>query len=336
MSFIYKVSQLELLNDVHFCLEIWGTDYDKIKQTCILAEELGYYGYYYGESLTKIDLDCWTVLSTLIPVTKKIKLGPVITYVLPEYRSLALLVKQSITFQDISKGRLEFRTGAGASLKYSLDWWYPFGINYSNAVRRVALFNEGIQLASNLLGSSDIYSSQSGSSYVTNFDGQFFNIPAASFDKPKIRIPITIAAKNVKMMKIAANYGDVWESSYLTPNEYHSLNQKFEKLLEKNQYTKESRGLQKRVVKRSIELDVLIASTEQELDHKKKLFAEERGLGVYNQILKKGLVGNSQDVCARVQEYVDLGINQFFLAFQDPFDLKSVELFMDAVKGFKN
>ena len=83
---------------------------------------------------------------------------------------------------------------------------------------------------------------------------------------------------------------------------------------------------------RSIELDVLIANTEQELDHKKKVFAMERGLSVYNEILKKGLVGNPDEVYARVQEYMDLGINQFFLAFQDPFDLKSIELFMDAVK----
>ncbi|MDN5845670.1 MAG: LLM class flavin-dependent oxidoreductase [Candidatus Nitrosocosmicus sp.] len=301
----------------------------------MLAEELGYYGFYYGESLTEIDLDCWTVLSTLIPITNKIKLGPVITYILPEYRSMALLVKQSITFQDISKGRLEFRTGAGASLEYSLQWWYPFGINYSNTTQRVALFNEGIQLLSKLLGNNDTNYSQSGSTLVANFDGQFYKIRGASFVKSKIRIPITIAAKQDKMMKTAANYADTWECSYLTPNEYFTLNQKFESLSKKRQNNKDPRESQNRAVKRSIELDVLIASTEQELDYKKKLFAMGRGSRVYAQILKKGLVGNSAQVCARIQEYVDLGINQFFLAFQDPFDLKSIELFMDAVKSRK-
>lgn len=319
------------MKDVRYCLEIWGTDYEKIKQTCMLAEELGYYGFYYGESLTEIDLDCWTVLSTLIPITNKIKLGPVITYILPDYRSLALLVKQSITFQDISKGRLEFRTGAGASLEYSLKWWYPFGINYSNAIQRVALFSEGIKLLSELLGNHDINYSQTGST-LANFDGQFYKIRGASFVKPKIRIPITIAAKKDRMMKIAANYADVWECSYLTPNEYFSLNEGFERLL-KTQNNKKSKEPQNKVIKRSIELDVLIANTKQELEYKKKVYAMERGPGVYNQILEKGIVGNSNEVCARVQEYVDLGINQFFLAFQDPFDLKSIELFMDAVKS---
>jgi alkanesulfonate monooxygenase SsuD/methylene tetrahydromethanopterin reductase-like flavin-dependent oxidoreductase (luciferase family) len=59
----------------------------------------------------------------------------------------------------------------------------------------------------------------------------------------------------------------------------------------------------------------------------------ERGPGVYNQILKKGLVGNPDEVSKRVQEYVNLGISQFFLAFQDPFDLKSIDLFMKTVKN---
>jgi alkanesulfonate monooxygenase SsuD/methylene tetrahydromethanopterin reductase-like flavin-dependent oxidoreductase (luciferase family) len=299
----------------------------------MLSEELGYYGFYYGESLTEIDLDCWTVLSTLIPITNKIKLGPVITYIFPDYRSLALLVKQSITFQDISKGRLEFRTGAGASLEYSLPWWYPFGINYSNATQRVALFNEGIQLLLQLLGNNDVNYSQSERTLVSNFDGQFYKIRGASFVKPKIRIPITIAAKQDKMMKIAANYADTWECSYLTPNEYFILNERFESLSKKMQNNKDSTKPQNGVIKRSIELDVLIANTEQELDYKKKLFVRERGPGVYTQTLKKGLVGNSTQVRARLQQYVDLGINQFFLAFQDPFDLKSIELFMDTVKS---
>jgi hypothetical protein len=45
-------------NNPSFCLEVWGTDYNKIKNTCILAEKLGYDGFYYGESLADIDLDC--------------------------------------------------------------------------------------------------------------------------------------------------------------------------------------------------------------------------------------------------------------------------------------
>jgi alkanesulfonate monooxygenase SsuD/methylene tetrahydromethanopterin reductase-like flavin-dependent oxidoreductase (luciferase family) len=63
-------------NNPSFCLEVWGTDYNKVKDTCILAEKLGYDDFYYGESLADIDLDCWTIISNLSAITDKIKLGP--------------------------------------------------------------------------------------------------------------------------------------------------------------------------------------------------------------------------------------------------------------------
>ena len=34
----------------------------------------------------------------------------------------------------------------------------------------------------------------------------------------------------------------------------------------------------------------------------------------------------------RVKEYTDAGINQLFLAFQDPFDFKALELFKKSIK----
>jgi alkanesulfonate monooxygenase SsuD/methylene tetrahydromethanopterin reductase-like flavin-dependent oxidoreductase (luciferase family) len=55
------------------------------------------------------------MISDLSAITNKIKLGPVITYLFPEYRNIFLLAKQAITLQEISNGRLEFRTGARAA-----------------------------------------------------------------------------------------------------------------------------------------------------------------------------------------------------------------------------
>ena len=84
---------------MRFCLEVWGTDYEKIKDTCILAEKLGYYGFYHGESLAEIDLNCWSVISNLSAITTTIKLGPV--YLIPQYGNIVLLAKQSVTLQKI-------------------------------------------------------------------------------------------------------------------------------------------------------------------------------------------------------------------------------------------
>ena len=48
-------------------------------------------------------------------------------------------------------------------------------------------------------------------------------------------------------------------------------------------------------------------------------------------MLKHGLIGKPEEIATRVREYANMQISQFLLAFQDPFDLRALELF-DAVK----
>ena len=298
---------------MRFCLEVWGRDYNKIKETCILSEKLGYYGYYYGESLADIDLDCWTVLSNLEAQTSRIKLGPVITYLFPQYRNIALLAKQAVTFQEISNGRLEFRTGAGATLQYATQWWYPYGVDYPKEAERVYLLEEGLQVLQMLWNRSS-----------TLFNGKYFKVNAASMQKPQTRIPITIAAKKTKMMCLAARYADIWEASYLSPEQFRILNTTFYDI---------SKKFGSKSITKSIELDVIIASSDSELKYKEKLFAMERGPNVYNQILGHGLVGTPYKIAEKLKDYSDAGIEQFFLAFQDPFDARALELFIDSTKS---
>lgn len=333
-----------------YCLEIWGREYDRIKDTCICAEELGYYGFFYGESLTDLDLDCWTVLSSLIPLTKNIRLGPVITYINPTYRSLALLAKQAITFQDISNGRLEFRTGAGAASEYSISWWDPYGINYPDWRTRIAILEEGLALLQKYVGRSVSNEREKDSRQPSNnkvdidrsghpvetidHNGKYYRAKGAKMTKPLQYIPITIAAKSTKTMQIAAKYADIWESSYLTPIEFSSMNTKFGKILkvENNNAKLKTNRSSSSFPKRSIELDVIIAESSKDLQVKIKTLAAERGPIAYRQVLQKGLVGTPNEIRAKVSKYIALGIDQFFLAFQDPLDLKSIELFMKTVK----
>ncbi|HEU5120824.1 MAG TPA: LLM class flavin-dependent oxidoreductase [Candidatus Nitrosocosmicus sp.] len=333
-----------------YCIEVWGRDYDRLKDTCLTAEEMGYYGFFYGESLTDLDLDCWTVLSALIPLTKTIKLGPVITYINPKYRSLALLAKQSITFQDISDGRLEFRTGAGAASEYSVSWWEPYGIEYPDSQIRIDLFEEGLYLFWKFVGKNGLMEvEKSDSSLSTSInsndnpfgsidtiyhDGAYFRANGATMAKPKANIPITIAAKSIRMLQIAAQYADIWESSYLSPNQFFSAKRKFDDILQSESNTALSVGKNNSSCqpKRSIELDVIIAESDKEVENKKKILAKERGLGAYKQVIQRGLVGTPTEIQTMVSTYASLGVDQFLLAFQDPLDIKSIELFMKSVK----
>jgi alkanesulfonate monooxygenase SsuD/methylene tetrahydromethanopterin reductase-like flavin-dependent oxidoreductase (luciferase family) len=300
---------------MRFCLEAWGTCYEDIKDTCILAEKLDYYGFYYGESLANIDMDCWTVISHLSAITDKIRLGPVITYLFPEYRSIALLAKQALTFQDLSAGRLDFRTGAGAILQYASQWWYPFGIPYPKIKERLDSLNEGLQVLQKFWSGQSVF-----------FEGDHFKINGGIMNKTNIRIPITVAAKREKTMAIAAKYANVWEASYITPDKYQSLEARFKEI--SNRAIRNSNDN----IIRSIELDVIIAKSESELEYKKKLFIMDRGPGIFNQIMRNGLVGTPDRIGEKIKDYVKVGVEQFFLAFHDPFNHNDLELLMDSVK----
>jgi alkanesulfonate monooxygenase SsuD/methylene tetrahydromethanopterin reductase-like flavin-dependent oxidoreductase (luciferase family) len=142
---------------------------------------------------------------------------------------------------------------------------------------------------------------------------------------PNKPIPITVAAKGKKMIQLALKHADIWESSYLSPEKFAAVNSKFEEISREQNATK-------KIVK-SIELDVIIADSDSEIEYKKRLFAMERGPAILNQILRHSLVGKPDDIAQKVIEYVDAGVEQFFLAFQDPFDYQAIQLFMSTVKG---
>lgn len=300
--------------NTRFCLEIWGTDYKKIKEICLLAEQLGFYGFYYGESLSEVDLDCWTVTSNLSAVTRTIKLGPVITYILPQYRNISLLAKQALTVQEISNGRLEFRTGSGAALEWASQWWQPYGIDYPHNAERVSLLEEGVELLIMLWTNPS-----------TTFEGRYFNVRNAALSRIQTTIPITIAAKNDRTMKIAAKYAHIWECSYLTPAQFVNLKENFETINRKT-----NRHSDKRIGK-SIELDVVISESKSDLEYKKKILAMERGPAAANKMLKRGLVGTPETIRERIKQYTDVGVDQFLIALQDPLDIRALELFEGAM-----
>ncbi len=134
-------------------------------------------------------------------------------------------------------------------------------------------------------------------------------------------------------MQIAARYAGVWESSYITPEQFVSLNKKFENIIKSE--SDNNINTDKKIIKKSIELDVIIADTDSDLEYKKRIFAMERGPGVSHQIFKHGLVGTADKIGERLREYIDSGIDQFLLAFQDPFDTRALESFTDALVAVK-
>ncbi len=167
-------------------LEVWSSDYQQTLATCRRAEQLGFHAFYYGESPHDLNLECWTTLAALAQATERIRLGPVITNVLPPYRSPALMVRQAQAVWEISSGRLDFRTGVGAYHRFGQAWWGHAGIDYPPYEQRL------IDLTTLL----DLLASE---------------LP---------ELPVTIAATGSRALALAAERADVWETSFCSPAEF--------------------------------------------------------------------------------------------------------------------
>ena len=118
-----------------------------------------------------------------------------------------------------------------------------------------------------------------------SYEGKYFKVKGAKFQKTTINqrtIPVTITAKRNKTMQIAAKYADIWESSYITPEQFASLNKKFDGI---SKQFNNNAGNRSKKISKSIELDVIIADSDSDLEYKKRIFAMERGPGVYNRLL---------------------------------------------------
>ena len=123
------------------------------------------------------------------------------------------------------------------------------------SINRVEPLDEGLHVLT-MLWNKELLS--------ITFKGRYFKLNGANIKIPHIlieKIPITVAAKKKKTMTIAAKYADIWESSYISPQEFLKLNNEFSHIIDKNINRK---------IERSIELDVIITESVTDLEYKEK------------------------------------------------------------------
>jgi F420-dependent oxidoreductase-like protein len=168
------------------------------------AEERGFDSFWLMDHLIMIPgsgkkrdpmLESWTTLSSLIGVTRKIRLGTLVTGNI--YRNPALLAKMGATVDVLSGGRLFMGVGAG---------WFEeeaeaYGIPYYDVSGRLKRLGEALQIIRGMW-SEDSFS----------FEGKFYKVhKAICMPKPvqKPHPPIMIGGSGEKtLLRLVAKYGD--------------------------------------------------------------------------------------------------------------------------------
>lgn len=179
--------------------------WDELLGSFQMAEELGFDHAWLVDHLLDTDgppshpcHEAWTLLAAIAARTERIRIGVLVTS--NTFRHPALLAKEAVTVDHISRGRLVLGLGAG---------WHEgehrqFGIPLQPPAERVDRLEEAILVLDALL-------------YVdgpTHFAGRYYRLDGAQLEpKPvQARIPLLIAAHRPRMLRIAARYADQWDT----------------------------------------------------------------------------------------------------------------------------
>jgi len=174
--------------------------------------------------------EAWTLLSALAVVTKRPRLGVLVSS--NTFRHPSVLAKQAVTLDHISGGRLELGIGAGwFELEHEM-----FGLEFPPTGELVDRYAEALDLLDRYLRND-----------ITSFEGAFYTLREAPNRPAPVqqpRPPLVLGAHGPRMIRLAARYADTWNSRG-TPQEMRERNELMDEACAKE-------GRDPREVKRSL------------------------------------------------------------------------------------
>jgi F420-dependent oxidoreductase-like protein len=310
-------------NGIRFACYIYqqGLEYTDIRRIVLECEKLGFDSVWLKDNFTsswlntyfsnKEDeepssedpiLECWTTLSSLAALTKRIRLGAILVNI---YRLPSITAKMLSTLDVISNGRIEFGLSAG---------WYEneiksYGLPFPKASTRVEMLEEGVIIIKRMLTENQ-----------ASFEGRHYTIKDAKCSpKPiqKPHPPIWIGGGGKKTLQLVAKYADGWNYGLCKYDEYLS---KISIL--RNCCKTVGRDYEK-IVKAWHAIMLLgqddneIIMLKNRMDKWKKTVA---------------ILGTPNDIIREIKRYVVIGgVRYFTIHFPDLPDLRSLNLFAKSV-----
>ena len=141
--------------------------------------------------------EAYTMLAALAPLTSRVRLGVMVAG--NTYRNPVFLLKQAMTVDEISGGRVTFGVGAGWTRReheaYSWELYDP--------KTRIDRFEEALEIW-------DLLQTRERITYF----GKHYELIDAPFE-PKSsqgKLPVLIGGTKPRMLRLVARYADIWNS----------------------------------------------------------------------------------------------------------------------------
>jgi alkanesulfonate monooxygenase SsuD/methylene tetrahydromethanopterin reductase-like flavin-dependent oxidoreductase (luciferase family) len=153
------------------------------------------------------------MLAALAPFTQRVRLGVMVAG--NTYRNPAFLLKQAMTVDHISGGRVDFGVGASWVEREHEAYGFPF----PSAKERVDRFAEALEIWDSLQHRNR-----------TTYEGRHYQLLDAPFQPKSLQpggLPVLIGGSGPRMMRLIARHADIWNAT-ATPEEAAELNQRLD------------------------------------------------------------------------------------------------------------
>lgn len=139
--------------------------------------------------------ESWTILSAVAASTTRVELGQLVICV--SFRNPGLLAKMAATADAVSGGRLTLGLGAG----WHEPEYHAFGYPFDHLAAR---FEEAVQVIRPLLAGERV-----------TVAGRYHRMDGAAVIPPPARhIPILIAGRGPRMLRLTARHADAWNTAW--------------------------------------------------------------------------------------------------------------------------
>jgi len=246
--------------------------------------------------------ECWTTLTYFTAKYPRMKFGTIVMS--QGYRPPALLAKMASNLQVLSGGRLILGLGAG----WKEDEYRAYGYEFPPAPVRIRQLAEYVQIVRSMFTQPK-----------TTFHGEYYHVQDAICQpKPVPPLPIMIGGSGRKMtLRVVAKYADWWNGVGLSPEEFAEVSGVLAGHCQ-------AVGRDPASIVKTYSTDcVAVAHSTQEAERMAKASP------FYSP--NTGIIGTPDEVAARIQRYIDLGVEHFILRFVDFPRLEGARLFVEEV-----
>jgi alkanesulfonate monooxygenase SsuD/methylene tetrahydromethanopterin reductase-like flavin-dependent oxidoreductase (luciferase family) len=314
-----------IVTDIEDRTDHYTHSWQTMKDIVQMAEDVGFYSAWIPDHLIHEPAgverygiwESWSVLTALLAVTSKIRMGPHV--LCTGWRNPALIAKMADTVDEISNGRLILALGAGWHEPEYRAFGFPFD-------HRIGRFEEAVQIIYGLLKNGQI-----------DFEGEFYTARdcelrprGPSAGGPAIMIgtiagtplgdEMGLVRKGWRMLNLVAKYADMWNCPTVNdPGLIPDIRAMVDEACARNGRDPES-------LDRSNGITVNLPGWEKHFGMTSVRKRRARS-GVFS--------GDYAEIAAFIRQYADLGVDELHVQI-DPENVHGVEQFGRVIEELGN